>query len=202
LIRWLVFALIFCWTAFLAAAQDQVPYPTPAEASHGQTDEHDEATWTLWKIANFAILAGGLGYLFVKKGKPFFEERTAEIRKGIETAAAEKRAADARFAEIERRLASLDAEIGALRASAKEEMNAESERIRQETAQRLARIHEHAEQEILSITKMAREALKSDAAALAIDFAGRRIRNRITPEVQHDLVAAFTAALPEGGGRN
>ena len=198
--RWFAVALLFCSTAFLALAQDQVPHSTPAEAHEGQPSE--DATWTLWKIANFAILATGLGYLFVKKGKPFFEQRTEEIQKGIATASAEKKAADARSGEIERRLANLDADIAALRASSKEEMNAESERIRQETTQRLAKIHTHAEQEIVSITKAARKAVKASSAALAIELAGRRIRERMTPEVQEHLVAGFTAALPEAGGRN
>jgi F0F1-type ATP synthase membrane subunit b/b' len=201
--RWIVFAAIFCWAACAAVAQDPVPHSAPAEAAHeGQAGEHDESIWTLWKVANFAILAAGLGYLFIKKGKPFFEQRTAEIRKGIESAAAEKRSAEARFAEIERRLSNLDAEIVALRALAKEEMEAEYGRIRLETEQRLAKIRHHTEQEILSIAKMARESLKSYSAALAIDLAGRRIRNRITPEVQQDLVSGFAAALSDGGGRN
>jgi F0F1-type ATP synthase membrane subunit b/b' len=200
--RWIAFAAIFCWAAFAAVAQDP-SHPTPAETSHeGQSDEHDESIWTLWKIANFAILAGGLGYLFVKKGRPFFEQRTAEIRKGIESAAAERRSAEARLVEVERRLSNLETEIAALRSSAKGEMDAENERIRMETAQRLARIRDHAEQEILSITKMARESLKRYSAGLAIDLAGSRLRSRITPQVQQDLVSGFAAALSDRGGRN
>ena len=197
------FAVVFCWIASFALAQDRIPHSGAAEASHeGGPGEHEDSTWTLWKIANFAILATGLGYLFAKKGKPFFEQRTQQIQKGIATAAAEKRGADARFTETERRLANLDSDIAALRASSKEEMNAESERIRQETTQRLAKIHMQAEQEIISITKTARHALKREAAALAIDLAGRRIRESITPDVQGRLVAGFAATLPERGGRN
>jgi F0F1-type ATP synthase membrane subunit b/b' len=200
--RWFAVAVFLSGAAFLAIAQDQVPHPTPAEAHEAQAGEHEDFTWTLWKIANFAILATGLGYLFAKKGKPFFQERSHEIQKGIATASAEKQAADARFGEIERRLANLDAEIAALRASAKEEMNAESERIRLETTERLAKIHTQAEQQIVSITKATREALKSSSAALAIELAGRRMRAHMTPELQDRLVAGFTATLPEGGGRN
>jgi F0F1-type ATP synthase membrane subunit b/b' len=200
--RWIAFAAIFCWATLAAVAQEPA-HPAPAGSSHeSQEGHHDESVWNLWKVANFAILATGLGYLYKKKGKPFFEQRTIEIRKGIESAAAEKRSAEARVADIERRLSNLEAEISALRASAKEEMDAENERIRLETTLRLAKIRDHAEQEILSITKMARESLKNYSAALAIDLAGRRLRDRITPEVQEDLVADFAAALSAKGGRN
>lgn len=66
-------------------------------ASHGSA-EHHAPDMTPWKIANFVLLAAGLGYLLVKKGGPAFAERTREIRQGIDEAAKEKADADARAA--------------------------------------------------------------------------------------------------------
>ena len=39
-----------------------------------------------WKWANFAILAGGLGYLIAKNAPAYFESRNKEIRGGLQEA--------------------------------------------------------------------------------------------------------------------
>jgi F0F1-type ATP synthase membrane subunit b/b' len=176
------------------------PHAESAETAHGESSGHGDST-TLWKWANFAILLGGIGYLVARKGGPFFLSRSEEIRQGIAQAAAEKKAAEARFAEMEHRLGNLDSSIAELRTGSREEMHAESERFRQETTQRLEKIHTQAEQEIASIVKSARQSLKDYSASLAIELAERRIRERITPQMQDELVAGFAADLPAGGGR-
>jgi F-type H+-transporting ATPase subunit b len=155
---------------------------------------------TGWKWANFALLAGGLGYLIGKKAPAFFQGRTAQIRKGIADAAKFKADADARAAGIEKKMAELGAEIEALRAGARKESEAESERLLEETARQFAKIQAQAEREIASAAKAARMELKTEAAELAIGLAEKQLRGRITAEAGRGLVAGFVKDLENQAG--
>ena len=165
------------------------------EGTHKERAGHHGPDLTPWKIANFALLLVGLGYLVRKKGGPFFAGRTREIREGIEEAARMKAEAEARAAEIDRRLAALGDEIEELRRMAHQEMAAEQERLRAETGQQIAKIQAQAEQEIASAGKAARQQLKEHAAELALKLAEQRIRTRMTAETQDRLLGAFTEGL-------
>jgi F-type H+-transporting ATPase subunit b len=157
-----------------------------------ETEAKDEAEPSpIWAWANFAILASGLGYLVVKKGGPWFAARSIAIRKGIAEAAEIRENAEARAAEVDRRLAGLEAEIEGLRGHARKEQAAEAERIREQTATDLARIQEHATREIEAAGKTARLELKRYAAQLAVDLAEQKIRRQMTPAIQSALVDNF-----------
>ena len=155
---------------------------------------------TGWKWANFALLAGGLGYLIAKKAPAFFQDRTAQIRKGIADAAKFKADADARAASIEKKVAELGVEIEALRAGARKESEAEYERLREETARQFAKIQAQAEREIASAAKAARMELKAQAAELAIGLAEKQLRGRITAQAGRGLVAGFVKDLENQAG--
>ena len=174
----------------LVTAQES---PGKAEsASHeGKSEAASEGPSPIWAWANFAILAGALGYLIVTKGGPWFQSRSLAIRKGIAEAEEIRRGAEASAAEVDRRLAGLQTEIDSLRTNAQREQSAEAERIRQQTAADLARIQEHAAREIEAAGKSARLDLKRYAAQLAIDLAEQKIRRQMTPEVQAALIERF-----------
>jgi len=161
------------------------------EGAKADPEEHLE----IWKWANFAILAGGLGYLIVKKGGPYFTARSEEIRKGITDAEAQRKSADARAAEVDRRLANLESDVKQMRATVLAEQAAAAERLRQETAAELARIQDHAGREIDSAAKAARVELQRYAARLAIDLAEQKIRSRMNAESQGVLVDDFVRSL-------
>ena len=186
------------WTAagvgLLLAASLVMAQDAPEIAADQKAASHESASEgpsPIWAWANFAILAGALGYLIVKKGGPWFAERSLAIRKGIAEAEEIRRGAEASAAEVDRRLAGLETEVQSLRANAQREQAAEGERIRQQTAADLARIQEHAAREIEAAGKSARLDLKRYAAQLAIDLAEQKIRRRMTPEVQSALIERF-----------
>lgn len=165
-----------------------------ARAEGGHADEHgDPFIW--WKWANFAILGGGLGYLLAKHLPPFFRSRTEEIQKGITEAAALKKDAEARLADMDARLKRLDREIAGLREGARAEIAAEGERMQGETRAALAKIQANAEQEIAAATRAASAQLRAEAAQLAVNLAAERIQARMTPETQADLVSRFVGTL-------
>jgi F-type H+-transporting ATPase subunit b len=152
-----------------------------------------------WKWANFAILAAGLGYLCVKQVGPFYAARSAEIRKGIEEARKLRAEADARAAAMDSKLAALTAEVEKMRQAAKEEAAQEDSRISQETERELAKIAANADHDIASALKSAQIELKRYSAQLAIDLAGRKVRERMTPADQDTLVGNFVAELGRKG---
>ncbi len=187
--------------AGLCLAQE---HATPADAhaaangEHAQKAEHEaapEPDLTMWKWVNFGILMAGLGYLFVKQGVPFFQERAAGILKDIADARQTKAEADARAAAIEARIANLSKEIAQIQADASAEMQNEAKRIEAETAQALAKVQSSAEQEIASASKQARAELSAHAAALAVELAAGRIRSSLSPAQSSGLVSAFIQDL-------
>jgi len=163
----------------------------PATESEGRA----EGVSPVWAWANFAILAGALGYLIAKHGGPWFVARSLAIRRGIAEAEEIQAKAEATVAEVDRKLAGLQTEIESLRTEAHREQKAEAERIREQTAADLARLREHAAGEIVAAGKAARLELKRYSAQLAIDLAEQKIRRQMTPELQAGLVESFARDL-------
>jgi F-type H+-transporting ATPase subunit b len=174
------------------------PYARAQERPSTQTDEQGDP-WIWWKLVNFAILVGVLGYLMRKPAAEFFKSRTQEIERGISEGEKAKREGEERVAEVERRLAGLGAEIERLRANMRQEMTAEGERIRLETERHIHRIEEQATQEIDSMLKAARRELKLYAADLAVTSAEEQLKGRVTRDVENTLVSSFIDQLRTKG---
>lgn len=174
-------AALLLLSAFLAFAAEE----------HGAAS-HDASNELMWKWINFAILMGGLGYLFIKMGVPFFRDRASGIVKDIADATQTKQSAEARAAELEKKIANLTGEIDQMKAQTKAEMDAEAKRIQDETQTALAKIAAQADAEISSATKAAKQELSQHATALAVDLAAAKLR---TGTPQTGLVDAFVRDL-------
>lgn len=186
-------------------AQEHGAPPLAEQAGeHGQAEAHGEhgaANLDFFKWINFAILAGIIGYFAYKKGGAFFAGRTAMIRRDLEESARMKQEAEARYAEVERRLAALATEVEALRAQARAESASESDRVREETSRHMAKLRAQAEQDIVAAGNAARQQLRAYAAELAIGMAEQKIRTRLTPEADAALIAAAAADLDRRAAR-
>jgi F-type H+-transporting ATPase subunit b len=150
-------------------------------------------TVLLW--ANFAILAIGLGYLIKKYGGPFFASRSERIQREIVEAAKVRQDAEARSAEVDRRLASLQADLAALRGESRKELESLERHTTSKASAEITRIQSNAEQEIAAAGKAARLELKRHSAELAVHLAGEKIQARMTPAVQDALVRDFVTEL-------
>ena len=101
-------------------------------------------------------------------------------------------------AAVEQRLAySLQREIENLRETAHADMAAESERIRIASGDHVQRIREQSVQEIDLMTRGAKAEIRKYAAELAIGLAEQRIRTRMNPWTQENLVSGFLHDLHE-----
>jgi len=187
-------AALALWLIFGAAWVTAQEPPAESQAAT-KSEGAGEGPSPLWAWANFVMLAGALGYMAVKKGRPWFAARSQEIRKGIAQAEEIRAEAEARAREVDRKLAGLQTDIEALRADAHREQAAEGERIRSQVAADLARIKEHAAGEIDAAGKAARLELKRYAAQVAIDLAEQKVRRQMTAEVQTALVENFSRDL-------
>ena len=147
------------------------------------------------KWANFLLLAGVLGYFIGKNAGPFFAARSAGIRKNMDDSLRQRQEAEAKAADVDRRLANLENDIAALRGQSEAEAQAETERMARQTEAEIAKIQAHAEQEIASAGKAARMALKRYAGELAIGIAEQKVRARMTPDTEDTLVQGFVRNL-------
>jgi len=170
---------------------------------HADIEQHDEAAAheeetgnvTAWKALNFGLLAVALIWFLGKPAKQYFAGRTSEIRKGIDEATKAREDAEARAAEMERRLANLESEIQGLRASASAEMAAEDERLRTETGLALAKLQSRSEQEIAATVRAASHQIRAEAARLALELARGKVRQQMTPEISARLMNSFVDEL-------
>ena len=189
----LVFATALAFAPYTRAQETTRP------AQNARTEERAEPAMG-WQIANFAILAGFLGYVIAKNAPKFFQARSEQIQRALSEAAKAKEEAEQRVAEMERRIASLAAEIERMRAGMRQEMAAEGERIRLDTERHIHRIQQQAEQEIESMIKRARRELQMYSAELALRMAEEQLTSRITSDVENNLVNSFIADLRTKAG--
>jgi F-type H+-transporting ATPase subunit b len=162
----------------------------------GETGEKPEPAENLTaKWINFAILAGGLGFVAIKVGGPAFRAKKQGILDSLDAAARTAETAAREAGEIDARLNNLQGEVAELRTKAQHELAAEAERIKQETAQHLAKLHEGAQHEIATAAKSARQQLKAQAAELAVELAAKKVAARMDDSLQSALVDRFSRSL-------
>ncbi len=173
--------------------------PAFAQESGGAAEE---PSLMLWKVLNFLILAGLVGWLIAKHGGPLLASRAKTISEGLAAGTRAKAEADARAAEVQKKLGNLEQEVNALRTSALEERGRETERILRETQAEIVRIQYQANVEIESAGKQARLDVQRAAAALAIQLAEKKVLARMSPDVQSSLLQSFLKDLASGPARS
>ena len=183
--------LAFAGSTVLAQEHEGAEKKSGAEKEESFAEKHElELKW-----ANFLLLAGLLGYTLGKNAGPFFATRSAGIRRDMDESLRQRKEAEAKAAEVDRRLANLEKDIAALRGQSETEAKVETERMAQQTEAEIVKIQAHAEQEIASAGKAARMALKRYAAELAVGLAEQKVRARMTPDTEDALVQGFVRNL-------
>lgn len=194
----LVIALLAVTFAFAQPHEEHATKPVESAEHRLELEAEEEKPmpneiW--WKLANFAVLVGGLGYLFSKYAGPYFRARSEEIREGIRESAEVRAEAEARAASIESKLGDLSGEIESIRSAAKAEIASEAAHLQAETEVQITKIRRHGEMEIASAIRHASADLKAYSAQLALELAEKQIRRQLDPRAQEDLADAFVNDL-------
>ena len=150
---------------------------------------------------NFAIVAGGIGWLLLKKAPGYFAARAAQIASAIEEAARRKAEAEERRRDAEQRLANLASEIEGLRASSRKDVAAEAERIRAATRDESAKIERAAQAEVEAAARSSGQELRALAARLCIERAEVVLRAEMTPAAEAGIFTTFIGELASPSGR-
>jgi len=173
---------------------------------HGEAHEAPTLDWGRlgWQILNF----GALLFLLVKFGGPpvakALAARHQQIKSDLASAAETRAAAQARFEQQEKRLASLEQEIATIAASIKQEAEAEKARLIALSEERARRIREESEFIIEQQVKQAEEDLRREVAAAAVALAEKIIRLQMGPGDQQRMIDSFVGdiATPNGARTN
>jgi F-type H+-transporting ATPase subunit b len=149
----------------------------------------------LYKIINFVILVGGLGYVLRKPTAEFFSSRSASIQKSLDEGRKALEASQAQLHAVEEKLRGLEAEIAAFKDSAVREMEAERQRLKQSSADEGTRILESARTQMDTALRGAKLELKNYAAQQSVTLAEELIRTRLDDAGRKRLVTQFVASL-------
>jgi len=147
------------------------------------------------KVVNFLILFGGLTFLLRKPAKALLIKQTAAVGDSIREAESGRTEAESRAAASRAKAAGLAGEVAALKAQAAAEGRRESERIALAARDEAERLKKLTRQELESQVRQSVGELKAYAAARATDLARERIRRRLTPARQAELIDRSLARL-------
>ena len=149
----------------------------------------------LFRVINFAILAGFLYKVLAGPARDFFAQRRNRIVEALEEARRNKEEAEARYRELRERLAGQEAEFEAIRRAALENAEQVKAEILKQAEDKARRIEEKARTSIEQELKKARQALTREAAEQALRLAEERLAAAVTPEDQRRFLDDYIAGL-------
>lgn len=155
-----------------------------AEAEHGGGSLK---SWA-FQFINFAILVFLLVKFLGKPLKKFFAQRRELIEKSIKESKEAKELAQKALKEVEEKLKLKDEEVQDILDTARKIGQQEKEQIIQESEKLKEKIMEQAKTNIEFEVKMAKDALRLEAAELAIQLSEQKLKQKITPEEQEKLL--------------
>jgi F0F1-type ATP synthase membrane subunit b/b' len=143
-----------------------------------------------WRFLNLIIFFSILAYILKRPLSAAFKAKREAIRADLIRAEEERKAAVAKLAESEARLAGLEAEKARVVEHAKFEAEAEKERIEDEIRNEKRRLREQAENEIERKSQQVRVRLRKYSAEESIRLAEEKIRSAMNSDVDSRLVKA------------
>jgi F-type H+-transporting ATPase subunit b len=150
------------------------------------------------KFANLFLVVAVLVWVARKPLANFFAGRTQAIRDQLAEAQKARLEAEARLAEIESAMSSLDDELRQIRQTAEKEAWEESRRLIAAAERDAEKILVRARREIVGLTRDAQLDLKKHVAELSVQLAEEKIRHEMTDD---DRGRLFTRFIAKVGGR-
>lgn len=145
-----------------------------------------------WRILNFAVLVGILGWAMSKaRVKNALAERQARVEASLREASQAREAAEQKLREYSDRLAQASAEIDEMRAVLLRESEQEKQRIIEEARRAAEKIASQAALSAEQEVTKARLALQAETGRLAVELAGAKLAGAMTREDHDRFVAEY-----------
>ena len=157
-------------------------------ASEGGEHSSGGLKYWVYQFINFAILVILLFKFLAKPVKNYLAQRRELIEKSIRDSQEAKELAQKALQEVEERLKLKDQEVQDILSSAKAIGEQEKLQLIQESEKMKEKIMEQAKTNIEFEVKMAKDALRLEAAELAIQLSEQKLKEKITPEEQEMLL--------------
>jgi len=169
-----------------------------AEGAHG--DAHGTKGWEAtdtYRVMNFLVLAVALVFLLRKPLKQALNNRISGIQGQLEELEEKKRKAEAKLAEYDAKLASLDKEAEDIVAEYIRQGEEAKGRILKEAEAASEKLEAQAKRNIQSEFKQANENLHRDVLEKALVKAESLIKEKITGKDQENLVDDYLKKVVE-----
>jgi F-type H+-transporting ATPase subunit b len=165
---------------FLAAAP---PAYAASEEGHGGS--------LFWQVVNVLLLLGVLIYFARKPVLSYLAERRDTIAKNLETSAQLLAESERRLAEWTEKAANLDRDVVAIRDATRRAAEAERDRILADAQATAERIRRSAGAVVERELQKARDALRGEAADLAVEMAAKALREQVNDADRTRLLDEF-----------
>jgi len=145
----------------------------------------------VWHAINLALIVGVIVYFARTPLRTYMAERRSSIESDIATAKRELEAAEARLAECNARMASLDREIDEIKATVRAQAEAERDRLLADAGAAAERIRRDAAIAVEQEGHRARIELRDEAADIAVRLAGDILERQVGDADRARLVDEF-----------
>jgi F-type H+-transporting ATPase subunit b len=170
-------------------------------AGDGAHGEDGHAMELMWQAVNLAILIAVLFFVGRKPVQAFFAERRKQIGTDLDDAAALLAQAERRYADWQRKLIDLDADVVRIRTESRARAEEDREAILAEAQAAAERIHKNAVATVEQELRRAQAELRREAAVIATELAERILREKLEDSDRDRLLDEFiTRVEPSSPG--
>jgi len=168
-----------------------------AEEASGASHGESLMGW-VWKIVNFAILVVILVKFIGKPMREYFKKRTELIERSLKEAQQAKAMAEQALKEVEEKLRLKDEEIQRIITTAQSSGEAEKAELIKQGREMAEKIKAQTKENISMELQSAKEALRAEAAELALKLAEKKLKEQLDEQTQKRLIEDSLKRL-EGG---
>src|SRR2546428_4593175 len=162
--------------------------------------DHNQPWWDyqgleFWKFLNLIIFVAAITYILRRRLADALSSRREGIRRAVLQAQDERDEALRKLAEVDSRLATVEADVANILSKARAEAQAERERILRDTEAEMLKLREQSQREIESAGKVARQELRLFVAQKSVKLAEEVIQSEIRPEDDAKLIRLSVEGL-------
>ena len=165
--------------------------PTSALAAGGENSLAD----FIYQAINLLIILAVLFYFARKPALEYFATRRADVQRDLQTAGDLLSDAEARYSEIQQKLAELQSETEEIRENSRRRADEECERLLAEARRQAERVQSDAQVAAEQEFARARRALRAEAANLAAEIADRLVKEKMGAADQERLLDEFITSV-------